>query len=24
MGAAGGTNEIIKESRSYIEWDFFW
>jgi len=23
MGAAGATNQIVKESHSYIEWDFF-
>jgi hypothetical protein len=23
MGAAGATNEIMKESHSYLEWDFF-
>ena len=23
MGAAGATNEILKESHSYLEWDFF-
>jgi hypothetical protein len=23
MGAAGATNQIVKESHSYLEWDFF-
>jgi hypothetical protein len=23
MGAAGATDEILKESHSYVEWDFF-